>query len=76
MIGEVLMPMIVGKNVSRSLSKLSVNAKQNYAEFKYRSFAKFDFYTNASDSVRKPFLTKLLKNSIWKWRKETELSFS
>ena len=43
--------MFVGKHFSRSLSNLSVKRKQDYAEFKYWPYSKFDFYTNTNGWV-------------------------
>ena len=61
MSGEVLIPMFVGQNFNRSFSEFSFNAKQDNAEFKYRSYSKFYFYTNASGWVRKLIFNKVVK---------------
>ena len=69
------MPTFVGKHFSRGLSKLSVKSKQHYAEFKYRSYSKFDFYTNANGWMRKPIFNKIVKKFDLELRKRNRTAF-
>ena len=64
--------MFVDQNFNRSFSEFSFNAKQDNAEFKYRSYSTFDFYTNASGWVTKPTFNKVVKKFDGKMKKRNK----
>ena len=60
MVGDVILSCFVGKNFNRSFSKLHLKAEKQTDYYKYRSFSKFDYFTNSSAWVRRDIFEQIL----------------
>ena len=75
MAGDVILPCFVGKHFNRSFSKLHLKAEKRTNYYKYRSFSKFDYFTNSSAWVRRDIFEKKINSEVSP-RNEKKMNFN